>query len=162
MAHAVIALGSNIEPELNLVAGVRRLGRSVRLVATSRVYRTPPWGHADQAEFLNAILIAETELPPLELLDLLLGVEQERHRVRTRPNGPRTLDLDLLLYDEMVLDSPRLTLPHPRLHERAFVLVPLCDLMPDALHPRLGKSYRDLLAGLPPEKIEQVELRLPM
>jgi 2-amino-4-hydroxy-6-hydroxymethyldihydropteridine diphosphokinase len=160
MAQAVIALGSNIEPELNLVEGIRLVGRQLRLSAASQVYQTPPWGYADQAPFLNAVVMAETELPPLELLEVLLGIEQERGRMRTRVNGPRTLDLDLLAYDDVRMESARLTLPHPRLHERAFVLVPLCDLLPEARHPGLGKTYRELLAALPLEKIELVELAL--
>jgi 2-amino-4-hydroxy-6-hydroxymethyldihydropteridine diphosphokinase len=160
MALAVIALGSNIEPETNLAAGLHLLGAKVRLVAASRVFRTPPWGYAEQADFLNAVVTAETVLPPLELLHVLLQIEQERGRVRSIPNGPRTLDLDLLLVDELVLDSPRLTLPHPRLHERAFVLVPLCDLMPESRHPVLQRTFRQLLGSLPAGNIVPMSLEL--
>lgn len=157
MPRAVIALGSNLDPERHLRAGLRSLAARVRITNTSRVYRTPPWGVTDQPAFLNAVVTAETTLAPLDLLDALLAIEAEQGRVRAERWGPRTLDLDLLLYDDVLLESERLTLPHPRLHERLFVLVPLCDLMPDALHPRLGESYRALRDALPPEPIEPVE-----
>jgi 2-amino-4-hydroxy-6-hydroxymethyldihydropteridine diphosphokinase len=157
MPRAVIALGSNLAPELHLRAGYSALARTERITGTSRVYRTPPWGVAEQPAFLNAVVVTETELAPLALLDLLLAIEAEQGRVRTERWGPRTLDLDLLLYDDLVLDSERLTLPHPLLHERLFVLVPLCDLLPDASHPRIGKTYRALCAALPPQQIEAVE-----
>lgn len=157
MPRAVIALGSNLDPERHLRAGQRALAERVRITGTSRVYRTPPWGVTDQPDFLNAVVTADTFLAPLDLLDALLAIEAEQGRVRAERWGPRTLDLDLLLYDDLVLNSARLTLPHPRLHERLFVLVPLCDLMPDALHPRLERSYRDLRDVLPPETIDAVD-----
>ena len=161
-ARIVVALGSNIDPESNLVAGVRLLGEAVRLTVASRVYRTPPWGYAEQPEFLNAVAAAETELPPLALLDTLLEIEARLGRERTIPNGPRTLDLDLLFYGDRVLDSERLTLPHPRLHERAFVLVPLCDVLPDIRHPRLGMTARELLQAVDRSEIRLADLTLPV
>ena len=163
MAQAAIALGSNLEPERHLVEGLRLLAERVRVTAVSAVYRTPPWGVPDQPDFLNAAVRAETPLAPLDLLDALLEIEARQGRLRdesSRRWGPRTLDLDLLLYDDLILDSPRLTLPHPRLHERLFVLVPLCNLMPEALHPRLKRSFRTLRDALPAEPIVPAELTL--
>ena len=135
---------------------------ATRLVAQSPLYRSAPVGYAGQPDFINAVAAVDTALSPRELLDALLAIEGRHGRVRDFPNAPRTLDLDVLLYGERELHEPGLTVPHPRMHERAFVLVPLCELMPDARHPRLGKSYRELLAGLPPEKVEPVELTLPL
>ena len=146
MPTALIALGSNINPETNLAAGVRLLAAHVQLTGASPVYRTPPWGIISQAPFLNAVVIAETDLTPEALLTLLLDIERQRKRVRTIQNGPRTLDLDLLAYDGKVMDTERLILPHPRMHERGFVLVPLNDLLPGWKHPVLRRTIADLLA----------------
>lgn len=160
MPHVVIALGSNLDPERHLRAGFASLTARLAMTGVSRVFRTPPWGVTNQPDFLNATISADTGLPPLDLLDTLLAIETQQGRVRGERWGPRTLDLDLLLYDDLLLDSERLTLPHPRLHERLFVLVPLCDLMPDAEHPRLGRTFRELRASLPPEPISPVEFTL--
>jgi 2-amino-4-hydroxy-6-hydroxymethyldihydropteridine diphosphokinase len=160
MARAAIGLGSNLGPEIHLPEGYHLLAAKVRIIATSRVYRTAPWGLRSQPDFLNAAVTVETELPPLALLDQLAEIESRLGRVRAERWGPRTLDLDLLLYDDLVMDSPRLTLPHSRLHERAFALVPLCELMPEALHPRLGRSLRALRDALPSEPIVPVALTL--
>ncbi|MBI4082040.1 MAG: 2-amino-4-hydroxy-6-hydroxymethyldihydropteridine diphosphokinase [Candidatus Lambdaproteobacteria bacterium] len=160
MARAYIALGSNVAPERHLPEAVRRLGRRMAVTARSRVYRTPPWGYLDQPPFLNAALAVETSLAPLPLLELLLGIERELGRVRTLPNGPRTIDLDLLLYGvggDLVVATGRLTLPHPRLHERAFVLVPLADVAPDLRHPLLGLTVRELLARVDTAGVEAVD-----
>ncbi len=160
MPTILVALGSNIEPERNLAAAVQALRRLVEVLAVSPVYRTPPWGYADQAPFLNAVVRAQSTLEPLALLDALQHIERQQGRVRSFANAPRTLDLDLLDYDGLVLESPRLILPHPRLHERAFVLVPLCDLAPDWRHPVLGLTARELLARADRTGIEPTALRL--
>jgi 2-amino-4-hydroxy-6-hydroxymethyldihydropteridine diphosphokinase len=158
MTAAFIALGSNLTPEDNLHAALRLLRRRMTIAALSRVYRTPPWGYADQPPFLNAVARAETDLPPEALLDALQAVEAECGRVRDPAvrYGPRTLDLDLLAVGAALLDTERLTLPHPRMHERAFVLLPLCDLAPDWVHPRLGLTARVLLARTDRTGIEEV------
>ena len=162
-ASAFIALGSNIDAERNLPAAVGRLAATpgLRLTALSGVYRTPPWGVEDQPSFLNAAAAAETTLSPLELLDALQAIENRLGRTREVRFGPRTIDLDLLLYAEQVIDSERLTVPHPRLHERGFVLTPLCDLAPELIHPVLNRAMADLLARVDVDGIERTELELP-
>jgi 2-amino-4-hydroxy-6-hydroxymethyldihydropteridine diphosphokinase len=162
MPTALIGLGSNIAPETNLAAGVRLVAEHVQVTGTSAVYRTPPWGGVEQADFLNGILQVESDLEPLALLDLLQDVERRRKRVRTVVNGPRTLDLDLVAFGNTVLQSERLILPHPRLHERAFVLVPLCDVAPEWRHPVLGRTARDLLAGVDQTGVVRTMFMLPV
>jgi 2-amino-4-hydroxy-6-hydroxymethyldihydropteridine diphosphokinase len=116
-----------------------------RVARCSSLYRTAPVGILSQPDFVNAVALLETTLPPEALLDALLDIEARFGRVRRERNGPRTLDLDLLLYDNIELDLPRLTLPHPRLHLRAFVLLPLAEIAPDLAIPRRGS----LAAWLP-------------
>ncbi len=123
----------------------------------SAVYRTPAWGRTDQPDFLNAVVELQTRIVPRVLLNSLLEIEQRFGRVRRSEDrwGPRVLDLDLLLYGEDVLDEPGLSLPHPRLHERAFVLVPLAEIAPDLVVPGRG-MVRDLLAAVDTGGIEAI------
>jgi 2-amino-4-hydroxy-6-hydroxymethyldihydropteridine diphosphokinase len=109
-----------------------------RLLKRSSLYRTKPVGYLDQPEFVNAVAQLETRLGPRELLDALLEIERRHARVRSFRNAPRTLDLDVLLYDEVISADPELILPHPRMHERGFVLVPLCEIAPDCVIPGKG------------------------
>jgi 2-amino-4-hydroxy-6-hydroxymethyldihydropteridine diphosphokinase len=139
---AFVGLGSNLDdPERQIETALAALDAlpSTRLVRRSRRYRTEPVGYADQPDFVNAVAELETGLDPQALLHQLLALEQAHRRVRGRRNGPRTLDLDLLLYDGRQLDEPGLTLPHPRMHERAFVLVPLHEIAPQADVPGHGR-----------------------
>jgi len=145
---AYIALGGNLgDPRRQLLDAVDALARlpSTRLLRRSRLYRTPPWGMLEQPPFINAAALLDTGLAPHDLLDALLAIEQRAGRVRAERNGPRTLDLDLLHMEGVRLDDERLTLPHPRIAERAFVLLPLADLVPDLLLPGQGR-VADLLA----------------
>jgi 2-amino-4-hydroxy-6-hydroxymethyldihydropteridine diphosphokinase len=150
-----VALGSNLgDREGNLARGVRGLReRGLRITARSSVYETAPVGGPAQGAYLNAVVQAETSLGPSEVLSSCLAVEREAGRVRSVPNAPRTLDLDLLLYGDEVVKSGALTVPHPRLHERAFVLVPLREIAPDARHPVLGLTAAQMAARCPDEGV---------
>ncbi len=150
MSHLVyLALGTNLgDRPANLRAAIAALASIVTVLAESPVYETPPWGVTDQPPFLNMALKGETRLAPLALLTELKRLETRLGRRPSIRYGPRLIDMDILFYDDLILDSPELAIPHPRLHERAFVLVPLADLAPDLAHPVLGKSVRELLAAV--------------
>ena len=140
MSTAWIAFGSNqAEPVAQLLRARQTLAAVLQEDAASALYRTPPWGYTDQPDFIRY----RTDLPPLALLALLQRVEQKQGRERPFKNAPRTLDLDVLLYDDLCLDLPQLTLPHPGIRERAFVLYPLADLNPERLLD--GSSVREWL-----------------
>jgi 2-amino-4-hydroxy-6-hydroxymethyldihydropteridine diphosphokinase len=148
--RAVIALGSNVdEPDRQVNRAFDEIAAmpQTKLVAKSRLHRTKPVGYADQPDFVNACALVETGLAPRALLDNLLELEKQHGRVRTIRNGPRTLDLDIVLYGDNVVDEPGLAIPHPRAHDRAFVLVPLLEVWPDATIPGKGKAA-ELLARL--------------
>ena len=144
-----LALGSNLGDRLaNLRGAVAALPPVVAVQAESPVYETPPWGYTDQPPFLNMVLQGATELQPMPLLANLKQLERTLGRGKTFRWGPRRIDIDILFYDDLVLETPRLSIPHPGLPERAFVLVPLADLAADLRHPVLGKSVRELLAAV--------------
>lgn len=159
-ALAYVGLGSNLDTPLDqLDAALQRLSqiRDTGLLRVSRYFRTRPWGREDQPDFVNAVAELSTTLSPVELLDALIGIEQAQGRIRIERWGPRTLDLDLLLYDSQSLESPRLQLPHPRMHERAFVLAPLADLEPEL---RIGThgTVRELLEIIGRNGIEPLDV----
>jgi len=136
MADALIALGGNVgDVRATLDRAIAALcdGKVVRLLARSSQYKTPPWGVEDQPPFINCAIAAATVLAPLALLHRAQAVERQfgRDRAAERRWGPRTLDIDLIAYDDLALDTPELTLPHPRLFERAFVLAPLAEIVPE-------------------------------
>jgi 2-amino-4-hydroxy-6-hydroxymethyldihydropteridine diphosphokinase len=138
---AYVALGSNLEDPVSQVrAGLRALAAlpRTRLIAASSLYRNPPAGYRDQPDFVNAVAQIETHLAPRALLDALLAIERSHGRLRDFPNAPRTLDLDILIYGEKVVCETGLTIPHPRMLERAFVLVPLAEIAPAAVVPGRG------------------------
>jgi 2-amino-4-hydroxy-6-hydroxymethyldihydropteridine diphosphokinase len=147
------------DPAQTLRAAAAEVGREAgRIAAASPIYRSLPVGMTDQPPFLNAVAALDTELGPDALLDVLLAVEAAHGRVRDVRWGPRTLDLDLVWFEGVVRDDPRLTLPHPRAHEREFVLRPLCDLAPDLLLH--GRTAREWLDSLEPQGVEPAGLSL--
>jgi 2-amino-4-hydroxy-6-hydroxymethyldihydropteridine diphosphokinase len=159
MASALIALGGNVgvvratfEKAIANICGMAQAA----LVARSSDYSTPPWGEEDQARFINACIEIETSLDPHALLFVLHKVEQKfgRDRAREQRWGPRTLDLDLIAYDDVAIDKPELILPHPRLFERAFVMVPLAEIAPDRVIR--GRRVDEALADLSIEGIERL------
>ncbi|HTI95635.1 MAG TPA: 2-amino-4-hydroxy-6-hydroxymethyldihydropteridine diphosphokinase [Rudaea sp.] len=151
METAYIGLGSNLaDPHAQVEAGIRALSKlpKTRLIARSRLYRSAPWGRADQPEFVNAVVQLETALEPRELLDHLLEIERAAGRERDGTRwGPRVLDLDILAYAQRRIAESGLHVPHPQLHERAFVLVPLAEIAPDLHIPGRGR-VADLRAGV--------------
>lgn len=186
--HAYVALGSNLDdPVAQVRAGAQALGKlpGTRLVSCSSLYRTAPLDVTDQPDFINAVCMIDTNVPATELMQALLDIERAHGRQRDiptamdggsagrgavptgtnagavfRPGGPRTLDLDLLLYDELVCHEPGLTLPHPRLHARAFVLYPLSEIAPGLSIPGRG-SVETLRAGCAGQVIERLAAVIP-
>lgn len=157
MDHVVyLALGSNMGNRLaNLKAALGNLTPQMAVKSKSSVYETPPWGFTAQAEFLNQVVMVETYLQPQALLGHLKRLETALGRVPNFQNGPRLIDIDILFFDDLVMDSLALTIPHPRLHERAFVLVPLVEIAPDLVHPRFGKPIHKLL-----EEVDRSDIKL--
>lgn len=162
MPEALLALGGNVgDVRTTLDRAVAALcdGSEVRLMARSSDYRTPPWGVTEQPAFINCAIVAATELPPPALLARAQSVERAfgRDRAQERRWGPRTLDIDLIAYDDIALDTPELKLPHPRLFERAFVLVPLAEIAP--ARRIAGVRVSDALANLNQTGIEKLAPR---
>ncbi|HEX7053714.1 MAG TPA: 2-amino-4-hydroxy-6-hydroxymethyldihydropteridine diphosphokinase [Burkholderiales bacterium] len=158
MARAYIGLGANLDdPAARVRDAFVELAAlpDTRLVTRSALYRTQPQGYAAQPDFVNAVAALDTGLAPAELLDRLQAIETKAGRQRSFPNAPRTLDLDLLLYDTRRIDQPGLVVPHPRMHERAFVLVPLLEIAPKARIPGAG-SARGCLARVAGQAVEKL------
>lgn len=150
-AKAFVALGANLgEREAQIERALAALAaRGIAITRRSALYLTEPVGGPPQDWYVNAVAEVRTELSPEALLEACLDVEREMGRVRTVKDGPRTIDIDLLLYDSLIRDTPGLALPHPRMHLRRFVLVPLCEIAPSAVHPATGLTVSELLDRCP-------------
>lgn len=147
---AYLSLGSNLgDREDNLRKVLSLLRREMSLTAVSSVYETEPWGYTSQPAFLNMACAVETGLSPRELLELAWRMEGELGRVPSFHYGPRTMDVDILLYGDEIIETPELQIPHPHFSDRAFVLVPLAEIAPGLVHPVLGKSMSELLEEVP-------------
>lgn len=165
MKHsAFIGLGSNLlKPTEQVLQAIQAIGRlpDTRVVACSSLYRSAPVGYLDQPDFINAVVEIETALAPVALLRALLALEQENGRTREFQNAPRTLDLDVLLYGDLQLHQHGLTLPHPQMHRRAFVLQPLLEIAPECVIPGVGAAAAAMheCADQQLEKLEAVFYR---
>lgn len=143
-----LALGSNLGERLaNLKQAISSLSPQVDVKAKSQVYETPPWGYEEQPKFLNQVIKGNTYLDPEPLLRHLKRLELALGRQESFRNGPRLIDIDILFYDDIVLNTPSLVIPHPRLHERGFVLLPLMDISPNFSHPISKRTVREMLAS---------------
>ena len=150
MVEAILALGSNVgDRARNLRSAVREIGREVRILEASSVYETEPMYLEKQRPFLNCVLAIETDLAPSELLSRMLAVEKKLGRKRGGPRyGPRRIDIDIAFYGDQTLSTTSLRIPHPKVRERAFVLVPLSEIRPRLVHPKSGESVLEMLAPL--------------
>ena len=159
MKTVYLALGSNIgDRKSNLRAAIENMASAgIRVLRESPIYETEPVGYTAQRWFLNMVVEAETALFPMQLLTRTGKIERMLGRVRTIPNGPRTIDIDILLYGRAVVRTPRLEIPHPRMHERRFVLAPLADLSPDLRHPVSRKTVRQMLNEAPPQAVRRLK-----
>ena len=157
-AEVLLGLGANLgDPLRQLREAVGRLGAMVERIRVSSVYRTEPVGHRDQPDFYNLVVGGWTRLDPEALLRAALEIEREMGRERSFANAPRVIDIDLLAYGDRVMDSAALTLPHPRMAGRGFVLHPLAEVAPAWVHPQLGRTARELIAAAPSlERVERV------
>lgn len=159
MGIAYIALGSNLKQPASQIkqALIALQGLpQTKLLQCSSLYQTAPVGYDNQPDFINAVASLETTLEPSQLLESILDIESSFGRERPFPNAPRVLDLDLLLYDELVMHTPALTVPHPRMHLRGFVMLPLAEIAPDLMIPKLGNVV-ELLAKLDVSDIKKID-----
>lgn len=152
-----IGLGTNLGDRMeNLAAARHALSPQVILLEASPIYETKPWGYSNQPDFLNQVVKAQTELEPLDLLAFLKQWEARLGRTPSFKYGPRLVDIDILFFDDLILETPALTIPHPEIPKRAFVLAPLTDIAPDMIHPIYGKSIRQLLEKIDLDEVKKI------
>jgi 2-amino-4-hydroxy-6-hydroxymethyldihydropteridine diphosphokinase len=152
-----IALGTNIGDRLaNLQRAKDSLQPSIKILRESSIYETEPWGYADQPDFYNQVIEVRTRLKPMTLLVRLKDIEKDMGREISFRNGPRVIDLDILFYGKHILDEDRLHIPHPELHKRAFVLIPLAEIAPNFIHPLLRKPVKSFLSDVDPESVRKL------
>lgn len=162
MRQAYIGLGSNVGKRLsNLHEASKRIDalKKTHIIQRSSVYETSPVGACDQSDFLNQVIGVKTALPVYDLWHELSVIEHLLGRKRTKPLAPRTIDCDLLLFGEIEVQTAELTVPHPRMHERFFVLVPMVEIAPDCLHPVLRLTMRELLERIPKGEVEKQRIK---
>tara|TARA_X000000368_G_C22971132_1_gene685528 strand:- start:660 stop:1139 length:480 start_codon:yes stop_codon:yes gene_type:complete len=159
MSLIYIALGSNLKNPrkqvLNGILSIKKLN-GIKVLNKSHLYQTPPVGILNQPDFVNAVVEVYSDLNPQELLKNILNIENNAGRIRDQKNGPRILDLDILLFDDLIINEDNLIIPHPRMHERLFVLLPLKDINEDIMIPNQGK-IKDIIKKLTPENINRIK-----
>jgi 2-amino-4-hydroxy-6-hydroxymethyldihydropteridine diphosphokinase len=148
MNKAYLLLGTNVGDRfMNLESAASQLGKRVgNVLLQSSIYATAPWGKTDQADFLNQVLLVETTLGPEKLMQEILSIEKDMGRIRTERNAPRIIDIDILFFNDEIINKPDLHIPHKEMHNRRFVLIPLLEIAPDLIHPGLNQSLKTLLA----------------
>jgi 2-amino-4-hydroxy-6-hydroxymethyldihydropteridine diphosphokinase len=154
-SRVYLGLGSNLgDRAANLRAVCTSLPTQVQLITASQIYQTPPWGFLEQPAFLNQVVEVATSLSPVKLLTLLKRIETQLGRVPTFLYGPRLIDIDILLFGQRVLKLAKLTIPHPRMDERAFILVPLAEIAPSVIHPVTGMTIQAMLSRIDSSGVE--------
>lgn len=157
MSLVCIALGSNVgNSQANIEHAITLLGKHISSIQKSKLYHSkalPVPGHPDLPDFVNTAICGETELTPQELLQFTQSVEQEVGKVYRFHWGPREIDVDIIFYDDQIINSPELVIPHPYAHERDFVIAPLCDIRPDFIHPVIGCTIKEIFNDLPPSEL---------
>ena len=158
LSVAYIGLGSNLGDRIaNLRAAINAIRHLGDLIAVSSVYESEPFGvEDDQPMYLNMTMAIRTHLRPIELLSELLDIERANGRIRNRPNESRTLDLDILMIDDTIMETPELVMPHPRMHERAFVMLPLAEIAPDLVHPKSNRTVSEIVSKLSDQGVHRV------